>query len=254
MTVWVVFDLDNTLILNTPVPPTSADREGIQLTLYQDTQRVLQFLADRRIPIAMASFRTNAITVLQDHGLDTYFNSIRYTLDRDTDKRTKYEMIQELATELRLSIHDVIFFDDLPENVVECGDKLIHTVQVDPVQGVTLELLFDALLTSLSTPFYVLSTRVLPQEEIVSYLGEYRVVFLTCPATSDTAYDITEKQPSAVVMLVPAPNTIELFYHGRQVRVTYPDLWKCLDSAIISLQEQEGDEEVVGTVGTLLHR
>jgi len=256
MPLWVVFDLDNTLILNTPItatPNTSiGEDEELVLSLYQDTERTLKFLSDRGIPIALASFRTNAEDVVKQYELRKYFAAIVHTTDRRTDKRSKSEMIHQLATKVNLSPYDALFFDDLPENVEECNNRLINTVYVDPDQGVTFELLFDSLLTALRPPFYVLSNRPLPNDELVSYLGEYRVVFLTCGANSATALDVIKYQPTATVMYVPAASTIDLFHQGIRVRVVHEDLWECLDAAVAQLQEEKAD--IPNTIGELIRQ
>ena len=255
MPLWTVFDLDNTLILNAPAAatPSSPNEEAdLILTPYAETERVLQFLASRGVIITMASFRTNAEQVLREHGLRDYFAAIEYTQDRNRDRRSKSEMINELAEQLNLSIYDAVFFDDLEENVEECNNDLIHTIRVDERKGVTMELLFDALLNALRPPFYVMSQRPLPREGLVNYLGEYRVTFLNCGVSAQQAFQITRVQPNATVMIVPAPNTIELFHGGNQVRVTYPDLYECLDAAVNELQGMEID--IPDTVGELVRR
>jgi HAD superfamily phosphatase (TIGR01681 family) len=255
MPVWTVFDLDNTLILNTPIastPNTPIGQEELLLTPYADTQRALEFLTDRGVIITLASFRTNAEEVLRQHGIRQHFAAIEYTRDHVADQRTKSYMIEQLATKLGLSVHDAIFFDDLPENVEECNNQLIYTVPVDPRRGVTLELLFDSLIAALRPPFYIMNTRPLPQEELINYLAEYRVTFLTCGATPTLAFHLTASQPTATVMLVRDANTIELFHGKTQARVTYPDLYECLDAVIAQLNIEQAD--IPNTVGELIRQ
>ena len=222
--VWVVFDLDNTLILNLDVAP--------YLLLYKDTYRVLDFLQARGVIITLASFRTNVEEVLQQYNLDTYFTAVRFTADHDTDKRKKSEMIEELGQELGLSIHEAIFFDDLYQNVEECTNQLIHTVHVDPKTGITLELLFSSLLNTLLPPLYILSHHPLPEEEIGAYTGEYRVSFLTCSPQRDLAREISASHPTAMVIYVPVKSSVELFSRGEKVEVADSNVWKCLDEAV----------------------
>jgi HAD superfamily phosphatase (TIGR01681 family) len=254
MPVWTVFDLDNTLILNPPVgfTPISPDQEDEQLMPYQDTERALRFLNERGVIVTLASFRTNAEQVLRRYHLRDYFAAIRYTTDRTADTRTKTQMIQELAQQLNLSIHEAVFFDDFPANVRECTDNLIHTVHVDPKIGVSLELLFDSLYAALRPPFYVMSSRDLPVEEVTNYLSEYRVTFLDCAASADSAWIVIRKDPRATVMLVPAASTIELFHRSTHVRVVYPDLYECLDAAVAQLQRELAD--IPSSLGDLVRQ
>ena len=252
-TLWCVFDLDDTIIRNellaTPNTPNSV--ESYRLEPFRDTQRALDFLKQRQIPVALASFRTNAPQVLREHGLLEHFDAVRYTLDRQHDQRTKFEMIQELAQELSLSPYHAVFFDDLPENVEDCNNRLIYTVAVEPTVGVTLELLFDSLFAALRSPCYILSRTTLPTQEIANYLEDYRVVFLTCNPSVATARRIAETDRSPVVLLW-TPGTLDLFHRDNHVRVSYPNFYESLDAGLHQLQGLSGAQAVPQSLGNIL--
>lgn len=247
MSVWVVFDLDNTLILNTPLGPSSDD---MKLNLFRDTEKVLSFLYDREIPITLASFRTNADVVLQEHDLYKYFSAITYTRDRDTDKRLKYDMIQELSSELDLSPSDAVFFDDMLENVKDCNQGLIYTIYVNPTVGVTLDLLFDALYNMTKHPLYILTRQDVNKRAISNYLKEYRMIFLDNDVSDEIAWRIADTDSNPVVLLMLNQTTIEYFYHDNRVKATHSDRYRNFDIGFSLLREL--DDRLPQPLGSLI--
>lgn len=182
---WIIFDLDDTLLLNQdtgpairafndPITPVVMT-DNIRLTLYPDTLRVLQFLKSRNIPIAMASFRTNAEEVLTEFGLLKYFKALEY----GQDGRTKVTMIQQLGQRLNLDPQEAVFYDDLHENVELCNNNLIYTIKVNPHVGVTMEQLFNGLSAIQSQPLYIFNQSNVKKTELAAYFPDFRVVYLS---------------------------------------------------------------------------
>jgi FMN phosphatase YigB (HAD superfamily) len=248
MVLWVVFDLDDTLLLNRPIDahlrgsnsPVTPD-EDVTIEAYVDTLRVLKFLKDRGTPIALASFRTNARDVLRNFGLLQYFDDLEF----GQDNRTKVDMIHNLSRRLKLNPFDAIFFDDMPENVELCTDSLIYTVQANPHTGVTLEELFDALSAIQKQPLYVLGEANLDQSEFAAYFPDYRVSFLTCDSSSRTIDNIlsVSAEYNPLIMRITGKYTIELFTPKLQLKVQGEDLYHALDALLEKYDSLENLEQ-----------
>ena len=181
MALWVIFDLDDTLIRNTPNTVGAVTSDGnttpyddVDLSLYADTMRILHFLHDRGVPITLASFRTNAEEVLRDFDMLRYFSALQYGQDR----RTKLDMIHNLAEELGFNHLEAIFFDDREDNIQLTSQAFIHSVLVSPRTGVTLEQVFNAISASRNPVLYVMTDLELNEEELQAYFHDYRLSFI----------------------------------------------------------------------------
>jgi len=231
---WFVFDLDDTLLLNSPsdahtrttFSPVTPD-EQVTISIYAETRKVLDYLASRGYVITLASFRTNATETLRDFGLASYFRDVEY----GQDTRTKLVMIQNLASRLHLNPYDAIFFDDNPFNVELCRNNLIYTLPVNEAIGVTLTQVFTALNASRLAVLYIVSSIPLPQEEIAAYFADFRVIFLPYCLQTEVIVKIldtlTDYEPH--VLRVQQQGLLELFVGYKQYIVRTDDLYKGLE-------------------------
>lgn len=96
-----IFDLDDTLVC----------RQGI---LYSDVKKILSYLKDNGVTIALASYNANADIVLQKHDIYDYFDIIKFENWRNKfnlhDK--KESMLRSILSQTNVTANEVIFFDD----------------------------------------------------------------------------------------------------------------------------------------------
>jgi HAD superfamily phosphatase (TIGR01681 family) len=124
-----IFDLDDTLI-----------HEGFEefrdehSTLCDDTIQVLDTLRGKGIKIALASHNYGAESMLKDLNLFDYFCTIQAYYD-DTDKKSH---INKILKELNVVPKEVVFFDDLIENIESISGLGIKSIQVSWEHGVKL--------------------------------------------------------------------------------------------------------------------
>lgn len=235
--VWVVFDLDDTLLRNDPVgktpgTPLSSDDEDVNLVAYHETERVLRYLYDREIPIALASFRTNARDTLAEFGLLSYFQALEF----GQDGRSKATMINQLAKKLKLDPYEAIFFDDNDENVELCTNKLIYTVSVHRLQGVTLAMLFNALTALRNRPLYIVTRSNIDEQELRAFFPDFRVFFLTACRGDDRSIALILRETAKhnpLALRIGVKDELSLFVNEQQYVTRSNDLYLGLDELFL---------------------
>jgi HAD superfamily phosphatase (TIGR01681 family) len=99
-----IFDLDDTLIC----------RQND--TLYTDVKNILSYLKDKNITIALASYNSNAIKVLQKHDIYDYFDIIKFENWKDKYLINSYDkketMLRSILLQTTTTTNDAVFFDD----------------------------------------------------------------------------------------------------------------------------------------------
>ena len=119
----VYFDLDSTLIHGDPSRP------------YKETVPVLDYLTEQKKTIAMVSFSGIGVDCAAEVGIIKYFQDIRSANSLTGSKRG---YITVLLAQHKLNKDEVVFVDDLQENIDDITDFGIQCIHVDERKGITL--------------------------------------------------------------------------------------------------------------------
>ena len=129
----VIFDLDDTL-----VHEGFEDEKGFgENMLFKDVKGILQYLTEKGHVLAVASHNEKAESVLQTCNIHQYFKVIVGYCPRSFEKTPLVEDVLNRVESMGRD--DVIFFDDLSENVAELKRKGIRAKLVSWVHGVTFK-------------------------------------------------------------------------------------------------------------------
>ncbi|NDC95075.1 hypothetical protein EB118_15970 [bacterium] len=128
----VIFDLDLTLIHD----------KG----LYSDVVDILKLLQMHNVSIALASYNANAGKMLQQYGIENYFQHIFYEdwIFKDV-LDWKHQMLSDILSLTGIPSHETVLFDDNKHNLNTAKSLGITAVQVTPQIGVDMKLIIDTL-------------------------------------------------------------------------------------------------------------
>ena len=125
----VIFDLDDVLIKNRNIPE-----------LHDDTINVLNALKHEKYMIALCSHNCNASKILDRHNIKKYFGKVAGYCKGDT----KIDNLKDiLAHYPKLDVAEMIFFDDLIENINLFKEHNIDGCLISPKTGITMRHLYD---------------------------------------------------------------------------------------------------------------
>lgn len=121
MTKLIIFDLDDTLYLE-------SDK------LCEDAIWCLDYLKNKGHQLAIASHNIEGLQLLHRFDIHDYFIAIECFIPGN---RTKMPLINAILDKTGQKREDVIFFDDLLENITEVSRAGIHSVKINPYSGIT---------------------------------------------------------------------------------------------------------------------
>lgn len=124
----VVFDLDYTLT------------DGF--SLYSEVRPILQELKKNGCIIALASYNSNAASVLLKHDIHSFFDHIlceNWKINNLVD--WKHKMLTYLLAVTQVPSHEIIFYDDYHKNLITAKNLGICPVKVCPEQGLNINLI-----------------------------------------------------------------------------------------------------------------
>jgi FMN phosphatase YigB (HAD superfamily) len=125
-----IFDLDNTLY-----NPTTNE-------LYPDVIHILDYLKSNNIRMFVCSHNCNGKKLLQDHNILHYFEDIACY----ASNITKIPNMKQLILRNNIDIHDIVFFDDIMDNIRDMRQLGIKSVYVmDPNNGIQIEQVISCL-------------------------------------------------------------------------------------------------------------
>lgn len=119
-----IFDLDDTLYLR------NVSDEYKKIYEYE-LIKFLNKLKNNNKILAIASHNISPRYFLRKMNIDTYFDYIIGEYPRK-----KSDMIVEILKNVNKVKEDVIFFDDLSYNILECKENGIKSIKIDPKNGI----------------------------------------------------------------------------------------------------------------------
>lgn len=123
----VIFDLDDTLCHE----GTGVYKDKV---LSKEAKVVLDYLQKEGHLLAVASHNTEAVRMVKELGISQFFFKI---VGYRPKSYKKMPLVEEILKETNMSKDDVVFFDDLYENVSELKRKGIKARIVNWQTGVT---------------------------------------------------------------------------------------------------------------------
>lgn len=119
-----IFDLDDTLYLR------KVDDEYKKNYEYELIKFLTKLKNNNKI-LGVASHNISPRYFLRMMNIDTYFDYIIGEYPRK-----KSNMIVEILKNINKVKEDVIFFDDLDSNIIECNENGIKSIKIDPRKGI----------------------------------------------------------------------------------------------------------------------
>ena len=117
---WLVFDLDSTLLIN------------LRPELFPQVKKLLLKLHQEGYTMFLCSFNREGRDILWQTSLLSCFRDTRCDVGGP-----KAPIIQELSSTYNLPLAECRFFDDCEHNIKTCTDAGIQSIKVDPEVGVT---------------------------------------------------------------------------------------------------------------------
>ena len=129
--VWLIFDLDRTLV-------------NRQQVLYPGVREILQTLNSQGYSMFVISFNPAARRILQEQHILHLFQDII------VKTQAKAQSIYDLSEQYSLPVQRAIFFDDSAANLETCRYYQIQCQQVDPNLGIQARQIRTAIRTAMT--------------------------------------------------------------------------------------------------------
>lgn len=126
----VIFDMDYTLM----------NWVGGGPKLYVDVESVLEYIKEKGIKMAIASYNINPMHFLKKFGIEEYFDFIATDDAKDImNVDYKKSMLKRILEHYEIEPQEAVFFDDQPCNILTAERLGIKSHLVDMNSGVNLQ-------------------------------------------------------------------------------------------------------------------
>jgi HAD superfamily phosphatase (TIGR01681 family) len=132
-----IFDLDDTLILSNYVGDLDIGKK-YEHTLGPETDKILQDLKNKNHIIALASYNSDAISLMHKFDILKYFDHA----EAYYDGLNKLSHLNRIMDKYPIPNDKIYFFDDLDENIATAHRLGIHGIKIDPNKCIRISPLF----------------------------------------------------------------------------------------------------------------